>query len=119
MEGLLFLHKNKVINKDLKAANILINQSGVVKLSDFGCAKQIEKTLSQCLTDRFQDAIKGSIPWMAPEVIKQANYGRKSDIWSFGCTLIELSTGKNPWSEYKFDNPVAAIMKIGISNDIP
>ena len=56
---------------------------------------------------------------MAPEVIKQSNYGRKADIWSFGCTLIELATGKNPWSEYNFDNPVAAIMKIAISNDIP
>ena len=41
-------------------------------------------------------------------------YDRKIDIWSFGCTLLEISTGKNPWSEYNFDNPFAAILKIGI-----
>ena len=51
---------------------------------------------------------------MAPEIINQTKYGRKSDIWSFGCTLIEMTSGKNPWSEYNFDNPYAAIFKIGI-----
>ena len=66
----------------------------IVKLSDFGCAKKIEKTLSSGLKDLISDAIKGSIPWMAPEVIKQSSYGRKADVWSLGCTLIELSSGK-------------------------
>ena len=56
---------------------------------------------------------------MAPEVIKQSKYGRKADIWSFGCTVIEMVNGKVPWSEYNFDNPVEAILKIGISNDLP
>ena len=56
---------------------------------------------------------------MAPEVITQSNYGRKADVWSFGCTLIELCTGKPPWSEFNFDNPVVAIRTIGISKDIP
>jgi serine/threonine protein kinase len=56
---------------------------------------------------------------MAPEVIKQSKYGRKADIWSFGCCLIEMKTGRNPWSEYNFDNAVEAILKIGVSNDLP
>ena len=53
---------------------------------------------------------------MAPEIINQTKCGRKSDIWSFGCTLLEMATGNNPWSEYNFDNPYAAILKIGVSN---
>ena len=56
---------------------------------------------------------------MAPEIINQTKCGRKSDIWSFGCTLLEMATGNNPWSEYNFDNPYAAILKIGVSNEIP
>ena len=56
---------------------------------------------------------------MAPEVINQSKYGRKGDIWSFGCTVLEMSSGKFPWVECNFDNPVAAIFKIGLSNDLP
>jgi mitogen-activated protein kinase kinase kinase len=58
------------VHKDLKGANILLNHNGTVKLTDFGCSKKIEKTLSSCLSEKFNDAIKGSIPWMAPEIIK-------------------------------------------------
>ena len=56
---------------------------------------------------------------MAPEVINQTKKGRKSDVWSFGCTLLEMCSGKNPWYEYNFDNPYTAILKIGIQNEIP
>ena len=56
---------------------------------------------------------------MAPEVVKQSLLSRKSDIWSFGCCLLEMSTGKIPWYNYSFDNPVAAILKIGLSDEIP
>ena len=56
---------------------------------------------------------------MAPEIINQTKVGRKSDIWSFGCVLIEMASGKGPWSEYNFDNPFAAILKIGIKNELP
>lgn len=106
------------MHKDLKCSNILLSNCQV-KLCDFGCALLIEKTLSQCLSDQFQAALTGSIPWMAPEVIKQAKYGRKADIWSFGCCLIEMKTARNPWSEYNFDNAVEAILKIGVSNELP
>lgn len=64
-------------------------------------------------------SIYGSIPWMAPEVIRQTKYGRKADIWSFGCAVLEMAQGKSPWSEQNFDNPIAAIMKIGLSDEIP
>lgn len=64
-------------------------------------------------------SLKGSIPWMPPEVITQTKYGYSADIWSFGCTVLEMASGKIPWSEYDFDNPVAAILKIGLEEDIP
>ena len=56
---------------------------------------------------------------MAPEVIKQTLLSRRSDIWSFGCTILEMATGKTPWSNYKFDNHIAAMIKIGVSNELP
>ena len=119
LSGLDYLHENKIIHKDIKGANILVETNGVVKLSDFGCSIFIEKTLTLYLQENKDNGIQGSIPWMAPEVIRQTKYGRKSDIWSFGCTILEMITGKPPWFGYNFDNSVAAIMKIGCSNEIP
>jgi serine/threonine protein kinase len=52
-------------------------------------------------------------------VITQTKYGFPADIWSFGCTVLEMATGKIPWAEYDFDNPIAAILKIGLESEIP
>jgi mitogen-activated protein kinase kinase kinase len=54
---------------------------------------------------------------MAPEVIKQSGSGRKADIWSVGCVIVEMLTASHPWPE--FQNHLAAIMKIAMSNEIP
>merc|ERR1712190_644576 len=61
--------------------------------------------------------IAGSIPWMAPEVTWDARYGRKADIWSFGCLMIEMATAEHPWGN--FDNLMAAMIKIGMSMEMP
>ena len=120
MEGLKYLHNQRIIHKDLKGANILLNEENVIKLGDFGSAQKLERTLTMSLRPGNKNlSIYGSIPWMAPEVIRQTKYGRKADIWSFGCTILEMAQGKAPWSEQKFDNPIAAIMKIGLSDEIP
>lgn len=120
LEGLKYLHENRIIHKDIKGANILLNDSNIIKLADFGSAQQLERTITMSLRPGSKSlSIYGSIPWMAPEVIRQTKYGRKADIWSFGCTVLEMAQGKAPWSEQNFDNPIAAIMKIGLSSEIP
>lgn len=111
LEGLEYLHTREpaVLHRDIKGANILVGVDCRVKLSDFGCSKRTTETLAH--------SMKGSIPWMAPEVIKNTGYGRAADIWSFGCLVIEMGTAKTPWG--KFDNPMAAMMRIGMSQDLP
>lgn len=97
-----------------------MNEKNIIKIADFGSAQQLEKTLTMSLRPGNKNlTIFGSIPWMAPEVIRQTKYGRKADIWSFGCTVLEMAQGKAPWNEQNFDNPIAAIMKIGLSDEIP
>merc|ERR1712039_694191 len=94
LEGLEYLHTRKppVVHRDVKGANILVSIDCHMKLSDFGCSKRTVDTWSLTM--------KGSIPWMAPEVIKHTGYGRSADIWSFGCVIIEMGFGRSPWGKF-------------------
>jgi len=112
LEGLEYLHVHNVIHRDIKGANVLVNCNGICKLADFGGAKKIYHK-----ENRLHSSINGTPYWMAPEVIMQTGYGRQADIWSFGCTIIEMATGKPPWSECK--NAFAAFFFIGQTIDPP
>lgn len=68
---------------------MLVSDSGIAKLADFGCSKQLTGMCTASLEESLR-AIRGSVPWMAPEMIKQSGHGRASDIWSFGATIIEM-----------------------------
>ena len=70
LQGLICLHSHKIIHKDLKGSNILVSPSDHLKILDFGCSKQISRTLTN-LNSELKHEIKGSIPWMSPEIIKQ------------------------------------------------
>ncbi|CAE8644542.1 unnamed protein product, partial [Polarella glacialis] len=112
--GLDHLHTRSppVIHRDIKCANVLVDAQFCIKLADFGCSKKCD--VSTTFTTI------GSIPWMAPEVIHQKHgYGRKADIWSLGCTIIELATAEMPWGKGAFDNPMFALSRIGMSEDTP
>ncbi|XP_061341361.1 mitogen-activated protein kinase kinase kinase 5-like [Gastrolobium bilobum] len=109
VSGLAYLHSKKTIHRDIKGANLLVDSAGVVKLADFGMAKHLtghDTNLS----------LKGSPYWMAPELMQAVMQKDNSsdlafavDIWSLGCTIIEMFTGKPPWSEYE---GAAAMFKV-------
>ncbi|MED6135834.1 hypothetical protein PIB30_050382 [Stylosanthes scabra] len=110
LSGLAYLHATNTVHRDIKGANILVDPNGRVKLADFGMAKHI--TGQSCPL-----SFKGSPYWMAPEVIKNAKgYNLAVDIWSLGCTVLEMATTKPPWSQYE---GVAAMFKIGNSKELP
>ncbi|KAI8984568.1 kinase-like domain-containing protein, partial [Mycotypha africana] len=92
LSGLRYLHSKDVIHCDLKAANILTTKSGGLKLTDFGVS------LSLKMKDEDTGEPAGTPNWMAPEVIKFAGASAKSDIWSLGCTIVEMLTGKPPYA---------------------
>ena len=89
MSGVEYLHAQCIIHRDIKGANVLVTDTGVAKISDFGCSKRLVGMCTSSLEESLK-VIKGSVPWMAPEVIKQSGFGRSSDIWSIGATLIEM-----------------------------
>ncbi|XVF16976.1 hypothetical protein REPUB_Repub10bG0077200 [Reevesia pubescens] len=110
LSGLAYLHGRNTVHRDIKGANILVDPTGEIKLADFGMAKHI----TACGT---MLSFKGSPYWMAPEVVMNTNgYNLAVDIWSLGCTILEMATSKPPWNQYE---GVAAIFKIGNSKDIP
>lgn len=94
LEGLDYLHSEEIVHRDVKGANVLMTNDGDVKLTDFGISRNIQdigSNLTSCA---------GTPYWMAPEVIiEELTHGRKVDIWSTGCTVVEMLTGSPPLKE--------------------
>ncbi|KAI5566452.1 hypothetical protein POPTR_013G022700v4 [Populus trichocarpa] len=111
--GLEYLHNNGIMHRDIKGANILVDNKGCIKLADFGASKQVV----ELATVSGAKSMKGTPYWMAPEVILQTGHGFSADIWSVGCTVIEMATGKPPWSQQYQE--VAALFYIGSTKSHP
>ena len=127
LEGLHYLHSHRIIHRDIKGANILIDNNGVPKLADFGAATKLSdnmhnsqdpaNTINTLSTNGAPKSLHGTPYWMAPEVIQQTGHGRQADIWSLGCTVIEMLTGKPPWHQFK--TQVSALFHIASTNKLP
>ena len=87
LQGLLYLHSKNVIHRDIKGENVLLDTSGCVKLADFGCAKDLSGSYTK---KTLGGTCVGSPYWMAPEVIQNKKYDNRCDIWSVGCTTLEV-----------------------------
>ncbi|KAL8971722.1 MAG: hypothetical protein Q9183_000915 [Haloplaca sp. 2 TL-2023] len=124
LEGLAYLHQSGIAHRDIKPENILLDHNGVIKFVDFGAAKIIAR---QGKTLQPQDAGAGRVPgkqksmtgtpmYMSPEVIKGHNEGRHGaiDVWSLGCVILEMSTGRRPWAS--LDNEWAIMYNIAQGN---
>jgi serine/threonine protein kinase len=115
LKGLAFLHSQKIMHRDIKGANLLVDVNGVVKLADFGMAKHLSTATPNL-------SLKGTPYWMAPEVVqatlgKDVGYDLAVDIWSLGCTIIEMFTGKPPWSG--LEGPAAMFKVLNKDPPIP
>uniref|UniRef100_A0A914X468 Protein kinase domain-containing protein n=1 Tax=Plectus sambesii TaxID=2011161 RepID=A0A914X468_9BILA len=99
LNGLAYIHKIGIIHCDLKCDNILNDGQGNIKLGDFGIAMQ--KRINTANHSYFSQEVKGggTCHWLAPEVMNGEGCSRRSDIWSLGCTIVEMLTGKPPYSK--------------------
>ncbi|KAH7340244.1 hypothetical protein B0J17DRAFT_715475 [Rhizoctonia solani] len=107
--GLNYLHEREIIHRDIKGGNILVDNKGGIKISDFGISKKVEDNLLGG-SRIHRPSLQGSVFWMAPEVVKQTSYTYKADIWSVGCLVVEMLTGQHPWAQL---SQMQAIFKIG------
>ncbi|KAJ4905434.1 Mitogen-activated protein kinase kinase kinase 1 [Raphanus sativus] len=115
LDGLNYLHGEGFIHRDIKCANILVDATGAVKLADFWINGKVSKS------DDIMSS-KGTPFWMAPEVINPKHtdgYGNSADIWSLGCTVLEMLTRKIPYCDLEY--PYQALFRIGKAElpDIP
>ncbi|XP_023600889.1 mitogen-activated protein kinase kinase kinase 19 isoform X3 [Myotis lucifugus] len=110
LQGVAYLHENCVVHRDIKGNNVMLMPTGIIKLIDFGCAKRLAWAGVNGTHSDMLKSMHGTPYWMAPEVINESGYGRKSDIWSVGCTVFEMATGKPPLASM---DRVAAMFYIG------
>ena len=128
LEGLAYLHSSNIVHRDIKPENILLDHNGIIKYVDFGAAKIIArqgKTLAadphnhggpQARAPNKQKSMTGTPMYMSPEVIRGQNEGRQGavDIWSLGCVILEMASGRRPWST--LDNEWAIMYNIAQGN---
>ncbi|KAI8871351.1 hypothetical protein GQ42DRAFT_4659 [Ramicandelaber brevisporus] len=132
LNGVAYLHENGVVHRDIKCANVLVDECGVVKLVDFGISIRINNDNSNGsnnknnndnnndhgsinISNKYTEERIPSVYWLAPEVIMTNSITTSSDVWSIGCLSIEMITGHPPYYEME---PNAAMFKIATNQNI-
>jgi hypothetical protein len=105
LQGLLYLHSRNICHRDLKGDNLLVDTKGNLKLADFGTARELASQAT---------SVAGTSYFMAPEVIRGTGHGVEADIWSCGCCIVEMLTGKPPFSH--LTNQYAVMMHVADSS---
>jgi len=105
VQGLAYLHYRGIIHRDIKPANLLLGPSGEIRLSDFGCARVQSESIVNTTS------VLGTPAFMSPEAIT-GKLSAKSDVWSLGCTVLELATGETPYLERSFEHPLQLLLLI-------
>lgn len=136
LEGLAYLHQAGIVHRDIKPENVLLDHNGIIKYVDFGAAKIIARTGRTVAPADTKDPIAGKNDqmqnrgknqktttgtpmYMSPEVIRGdtpnlADHQGAVDIWSLGCVILEMATGRRPWST--LDNEWAIMYNIAQGN---
>ncbi|XP_047084079.1 mitogen-activated protein kinase kinase kinase 17-like, partial [Lolium rigidum] len=106
--GLAYLHEESVVHGHVKARNVVIGADGRAKLADFGCARSSADS---------EKIIGGTPAFMAPEVARGEEQGPAADVWALGCMVVEMATGRAPWSG--MDSLLAAMHRIAYTDAVP
>ena len=109
LDGLSFLHSKEIVHRDIKGANLLVDEIGRVKLADLGLSSRMQAGMTVNMT-----VLKGTPFFMAPEVLTAGKYGRKGDVWAVGCTVIQMMTGSPPWSHLNLLRDMPGIIQVMI-----
>ncbi|CAI5530795.1 unnamed protein product [Closterium sp. Naga37s-1] len=116
VKGLCYLHERSVVHGDIKSLNLLLTSDGHVKIADFGAAFRVSSTSpaaaaattiaarevagwSAAAATGASHGLRGTANWMAPEVGRGEQQTPAVDIWSLGCTVLEMATGRPAWSD--------------------
>jgi mitogen-activated protein kinase kinase kinase 17/18 len=110
LRGLVYLHERSVVHGDVKPRNVVIGADGRAKVADFGCARAASSPAGR--------PIGGTPAFMAPEVARGEDQGPAADVWALGCTVVEMATGRAPWSDAD-DGVLAAVHRIGYTDAVP
>lgn len=111
--GLSYLHSQKIVHRDVKTENMLLDKSRTLKIADFGVAR-VEASNPSDMTGE-----TGTLGYMAPEVLNGSPYNRKCDVYSFGICLWEIYCCDMPYPDLSFSEVTSAVVRQNLRPEIP